>query len=224
VDQHHADAAMIDQSFHVRCPEPSGFFVYYFHGGQRYEACRPYFEVPKNADGQDCLEVIDPIQDGIRLCLNSGSNSRVVFVRPAGTARPVYACWRAEGRTKGRWRTLRFCKNCPEPEVCGYLSRACRLSASGNPRHAFRDDPKEKPVTNDPVFGQLLHTLHKSRKIWLNHIDHAFQVLHDMHGRVWQIECQLLGGETTRRSRISGGNWRSAGPPQFLRGAIPDMR
>lgn len=174
--------------------EPQGFFVYCFRLGNRYEACRPYFEAEKNADGQECLEVIDPIQDGIRLYLVFSQKPGVVFVRPDGADRPVYACWRDQDRTKGPWRTLHFCDNCPDPEVCGYLSRGCRLSPDGKPKKAFKPKATVRSGPEAGPFGGYLEAM-SAGQIWLNQVNNAFQVLHELHGRVWEIEWLKLAGE-----------------------------
>lgn len=170
----------------------NGFYVYVFSGGERYEACRPYYEAEKSDDGLDC-EVLDNIKDGIRLYLNFGQKPKVVFVRREGSERPEYAVWRADGKTKGRWRTIRFCKHCPDPEVCGYTGAACRLSKSGNPRTAFQPKIGKSYEPDAAPFGGYLEAV-STGQVWLNHVDHAFQVLRELHARVWKIAVDRLSG------------------------------
>lgn len=171
-----------------------GWFVYCLRHGERYEACRPYYVNGRASDGCGGWVPADDLRDGLRLYLNFGQQAGLVFVRRGNQQRPEYACWRSNDAQKGPWRTLRFCAGCPDPEVCGYLDRACRLAKDGNPRRAFRPKAVE-PAAGDTGFGLADYVTALQRgQIWLNHPGTVYALLHDLHARCWRIFCARQAG------------------------------
>lgn len=174
-----------------------GWFVYCYHNGQRSEACRPYYEVQATSDGRVAALPADDLRDGLRLYLTFGQTANVVFARRGNWQRPEFACWRSNGALKGRWRTLRFCAGCPDPEVCGHLDQRCRLSKNGKPHHAFQPKPVEQCLEEASGLAAYVTALQRDQ-VWLNDRVTVYGLLYDLHARCWKIWCDRLQGQITQ--------------------------
>lgn len=117
-----------------------------------------------------------------------------MFVRPDDSNRAVLACWSADAGLEGAWETLRFCDDCPDPEVCGYVDRVCRLTNYRHPQTTFAFAKDEVTLAEASPFGDMLKAS-ACGKLWLNQINTAFTVLNDLHARTWQIHCARLAGD-----------------------------